>query len=268
MGPPPNPEAVAEALSDPVMRQQMNEMLRNPAMLDMIIESNPSLRAMGPGARELMQSDMFRQMVTDPQLIRQFGSSGFGGAPQAPAFPAPGNLDDNSTGDAQQQQQPAGANANPGAAANPFAALFGGGAPAALGQNPPQNAEQLSEMLRHLPPIPPSFFGGGGSGGAGAGGDAAQFQNFMNMMGAARGGAGGAAPGAPGANPFASLFGGLPSPSAAAAPADNRPPEDRYADQLRQLNEMGFHSFDQNVAALRRSGGDVQGAIEQLLSGN
>ena len=45
-------------------------------------------------------------------------------------------------------------------------------------------------------------------------------------------------------------------------------PEERYADQLRQLNDMGFFDFDQNIAALRRSGGSVQGAIEHLLGGS
>jgi ubiquilin len=59
---------------------------------------------------------------------------------------------------------------------------------------------------------------------------------------------------------------GLGSPTAAAAPADTRPPEERYAEQLRQLNDMGFFDFDRNVTALRRSGGSVQGAIEYLLS--
>jgi ubiquilin len=48
-------------------------------------------------------------------------------------------------------------------------------------------------------------------------------------------------------------------------PADTRPPEELYADQLRQLNDMGFYDFDNNVRALRRAGGSVQGAIEQLL---
>lgn len=56
-------------------------------------------------------------------------------------------------------------------------------------------------------------------------------------------------------------------PAAPAAPADTRPPEERYEEQLRQLNDMGFYDFDRNVAALRRSGGSVQGAIEHLLSG-
>ncbi|KAM5371708.1 hypothetical protein ACJZ2D_007873 [Fusarium nematophilum] len=80
--------------------------------------------------------------------------------------------------------------------------------------------------------------------------------------------------GSQGANPFGmtpemmqqmlQMFGG---PGSSPAPADNRPPEERYAEQLRQLNDMGFFDFDRNVAALRRSGGSVQGAIEHLLSG-
>lgn len=89
-------------------------------------------------------------------------------------------------------------------------------------------------------------------------------------------GAGAGATGAAGAaNPFASLFlGGMPDflfggagAGAAAEAQDTRPPEERFASQLGQLNDMGFFDFDQNVAALRRSGGNVQGAVEYLLSG-
>jgi ubiquilin len=66
---------------------------------------------------------------------------------------------------------------------------------------------------------------------------------------------------------FRELFGGAGGFGAGTPPpADNRPPEERYAEQLRQLNDMGFFDFDRNVEALRRSGGSVQGAIEQLLS--
>jgi ubiquilin len=50
------------------------------------------------------------------------------------------------------------------------------------------------------------------------------------------------------------------------APVDNTPPEERYASQLQQLNDMGFYEFERNVQALRRSGGNVQGAVEYLLS--
>lgn len=59
-----------------------------------------------------------------------------------------------------------------------------------------------------------------------------------------------------GANPFGQTN----------APADNRPPEERYEAQLRQLNDMGFYEFERNVEALRRTGGSVQGAIEYLLN--
>ncbi|KAI9835457.1 MAG: hypothetical protein M1819_002375 [Sarea resinae] len=77
-------------------------------------------------------------------------------------------------------------------------------------------------------------------------------QNMMQMMGG--GGVGG--------NPFGFPAAGSPPP----APADTRPPEERYESQLRQLNDMGFYEFERNVEALRRSGGSVQGAVEYLLT--
>ena len=58
-------------------------------------------------------------------------------------------------------------------------------------------------------------------------------------------------------------MGGMGAPP---APPDTRPPEERYAEQLRQLNEMGFYEFERNVEALRRTGGSVQGAVEYLLT--
>lgn len=102
---------------------------------------------------------------------------------------------------------------------------------------------------------------------------AATSTDSASTPGAAAGGA---------ANPFASLFpNGMPpvdpfamfggagaGAGGAAAAQDDRPPEVRYESQLGQLNDMGFFDFDQNVAALRRSGGNVQGAVEFLLSGN
>jgi len=59
--------------------------------------------------------------------------------------------------------------------------------------------------------------------------------------------------------------GGLGGGAFSPPPADTRPPEERYAEQLRQLNDMGFYDFDRNISALRRSGGSVQGAIQHLL---
>lgn len=185
----------------------------------------------------------------------------------------------------------AGAGAGGDAAANPFASFFNpfvvpvqGGAGAQTGgaatsgdANASQgagagagaNAADASSRPGQLPANNPfaSLFGQiPGAPGAGAPGDGAA-------------GAGGAANpffGGPPMNPEAlqqilqglgvnsPLGGGSPAPPA--VPVDNRPPEERYAEQLRQLNDMGFTDFDRNVAALRRSGGSVQGAIEHLLS--
>lgn len=47
---------------------------------------------------------------------------------------------------------------------------------------------------------------------------------------------------------------------------DTRPVEERFESQLILLNEMGFYDFDKNIEALRRSGGNVQVAIDHLLS--
>ncbi|KAL9584976.1 MAG: hypothetical protein Q9212_001798 [Teloschistes hypoglaucus] len=71
----------------------------------------------------------------------------------------------------------------------------------------------------------------------------------------------------PGNNPFAA-FGATPQQQQQQQqqPPDTRPPEERYAEQLRQLNDMGFYEFERNVEALRRAGGSVQGALEYLLT--
>ncbi|EGW32703.1 uncharacterized protein SPAPADRAFT_60059 [Spathaspora passalidarum NRRL Y-27907] len=217
----PDPDQLSQMLSNPLVQQQMNAMLSDPQMLDFMIQQNPQLRAMGPQARELLQSPMFRQMFSNPEMLRMMsqlggrgGAFGGAGAGGASAFPAPGanpNFEGPATGDASTGNTTdasagttPGAGSTPGlgagaasAAANPFASLFPNG----------------------LPPIDPSV-----------------------------------------------LFGG--APPAAPAPVDNRPPEERYESQLRQLNDMGFFDFDRNVEALRRTGGSVQGAIEYLLGGN
>lgn len=305
MGAPPSNDQMADMLSDPNVQQTMNEALNNPAMIDLMIQSNPMLRNMGPQAREMLQSPMFRQMMTNPDTLRQAARmrSMMGGGGAAGGFPAPGVTDttpEGAAGTTPNAQANAGAGAGampdlaslfggmPGgagaAAGNPFASLFGAPptAPAATtaatspppaasaGQNTPRTGAQAGS---EAPPNPfASLFGGAGAPGVGAGAGAAgspfgglqmtpeMMQQAMQMMRdpayAEMLGGGG----------LGNLFGGGAAGGAPAAPADSRPPEERYADQLRQLNDMGFFDFDRNVEALRRSGGSVQGAIEQLLS--
>jgi ubiquilin len=284
-----------EALQNPAMIDMMIQ--QNPQLREMgpagrqflqsdqfrrMVTDPQSLRAMGQ-----LQAAMG---------MGPFGGAGGGGQE---AFPAPGETTTTAaenreagTGGSQDHNQnnattsPAGTNtgaagpnpfaalfgmppnqANPDATnpsasqpQNPFAALFGTPAPTsnqqqetgAQGTNPsnPFLNIQNNPLFQH-PDLMNQFvqaMGGGGAGGAGAG----------NMFGGNAGGA----------NPFANLGnlmggGGMGSPAVA---PDNRPPEERYATQLRQLNEMGFFDFNRNIQALQRSGGDVNGALEWLFS--
>jgi ubiquilin len=52
--------------------------------------------------------------------------------------------------------------------------------------------------------------------------------------------------------------------AAAAAPVAN--PEEAYATQLQQLRDMGFYDQQENIAALQATGGNVNSAVERLLS--
>ena len=291
MGAPPSEDQMARMLSDPSMLQTMNAALDNPQFIDYMIQSNPQLRNM-PNAREIIQSPFMRQMMTNPDMLRnmmslQRGMMG-GQSGGAGSFPAPGatNSTPEDAAASNGGSNNANANANPGA--NPFG----------FGQFPGAGGgADLNQMLSMF-----SGFGGPAGAGAGAGAGATTGENagaganpgtgnaspppanpFAALFGAPP--AGGAAPGQEQAppNPFAAnnpfmnpeamqqmmaMLGGGGGGAAAAAPPDNRPPEERYADQLRQLNDMGFFDFDRNVSALRRSGGSVQGAVEHLLSGN
>lgn len=305
MGPPPDSEAMLSMLENPQIQSQINEALQNPAMIDMMIQQNPMLRDMGPMARELMQRPAFRRMLTDPAALRQMmqmqramgmGGGGLGGGNSA-AFPAPGVT--NTTEGAQNNQQqntqanPFGQMPNPMMGGNPFAALFGGqgfGQPpastATAGTNLTEGAQgahtdgstrsAAGEGAGQTPQVAqnpfasllnPALFGNAGQGGINPFDpqqnpflrDPALMNQLMQGMGGQ-----GAEGGAAGANPLAALFGG--GSFGAPQPPDNRPPEERYADQLRQLNDMGFFEFERNIEALRRSGGSVQGAVEYLLT--
>lgn len=286
MGAPPSEEQMADLLSDPVTAQVLNEALNNPQMIDMMIQSNPALRQMGPQARELFQSPMFRQMMTNPDLLRQAAQMRrmMSGGSGVSAFPAPGITDTTPEGAGGSTGTPNQTNTTP---VNPFG-LFGGlhGArpiinpfdPSQAG-NPflalinPQAAMAATTQAQSPQPSSPTT-----QGTPTPQRDATQQPpNPFASLFAPPGGAGA------GANPFGNVtpemmqqamallqgggmgdmgigFGATPPP-----PVDNRPPEELYAEQLRQLNDMGFFDFERNVQALRRSGGSVQGAINQLL---
>ena len=96
-------------MDSPQFTQQMSAMMSNPAILDQIIATDPNLRAMGPQIRQMMQSDQFRNLVSDPERMRSmfqmmnqmraagivppnpYGPGGFGGAGGDPSTGAAPN---------------------------------------------------------------------------------------------------------------------------------------------------------------------------------
>jgi ubiquilin len=291
-------ERMERMMSDPNMQQTMNEVLNNPDMVNLLIESNPMLRNM-PNAREMLTSPFMRSLMTNPQLMRsamqmQRGMGGGGNS----AFPAPGATDQTSqtgaTGEGNNAQGQGNAQQNP--FANPFGMM-----PGMMGNEGGPNLQHLMQAMQ--PFGQPQAGQAGATTTAQTGTQQSTGETQGATQGQAQSGSENTQGSTPAANPFAALFppaggaqGNQTNPAnpfgitpemmtqmqqmmmgggggfgggfggAPAAPADNRPPEERYADQLRQLNDMGFYDFDRNVAALRRSGGSVQGAVEYLLS--
>lgn len=291
MGAPPNADQMLRMLEDPNFAQQMNEAMNNPAVVDML-RNNPMIRN-NPMARQAIENPEFRRMMMNPDMIRmqmQMQRSMGGAEGGQGAFPMPGQTDTTASGaggaatSGETGATPNSTNPTAAPAANPFAALFPG-----AGQGQGTGADGGAQQNPFA-----GLFGGGGQpqGGAQQNNPMAamtqqlmqnpqMMQQMMNMMGGMGGGEGGAGDGSLGAglgggagaggfNPWAALggmggMGGMGAPEPA-QPADDRPPEVRYEDQLRQLNDMGFYEFERNVQALRRSGGSVQGAVEYLLS--
>lgn len=292
-----NPDVIDQMIrSNPMLRDmgpQVRQMMQDPQFRRMMTDPD-ALRSI---------SQMQRQYGGGGGM---FGGQGAMGAGGEGAFPAPGVTDTTPEAqrgaDTQQtnttpQQPPANPFAmfgNPAGAggaaagANPFAALFGPGGMGAMGVNPasPSAAGQgqtpgstpnpqqqpgsnpiasMAQNMMQNPQLMQQMLGamGGANQQQGANTNPANpnsaanagFNPFAALQGMGLGGGAGAG----GFNPF-----GAPPP--AAAPQDDRPPEDRYAEQLRQLNDMGFYEFERNVEALRRTGGSVQGAVEYLLT--
>ena len=290
---------VNEALQNPQLIDMMIQ--QNP----MLRQMGPEVRQMmqSPEFRRMMTDpEALRNMSRMQQMMGGGGIPGMGGGGGNPAFPAPGVTDTTpgqesnrnaQTGNAQSPPyNPLAMFENPAAAAtNPFAMLFPQAShtpatsppPAAsAGQGTPQPSTPSAENQTNPTPQQrqqatlPGFYA-----------NPALMQQMMAAMTGAQPPAGSTNPSANTTtnppnpdpnNPFASLFAGLQYPYGlpgmmggygtppAAAPVDNRPPEERYAEQLRQLNDMGFYEFERNIEALRRTGGSVQGAVEYLLS--
>ncbi|XP_019421735.1 PREDICTED: ubiquitin domain-containing protein DSK2b-like isoform X1 [Lupinus angustifolius] len=64
---------------------------------------------------------------------------------------------------------------------------------------------------------------------------------------------------------LSSMFGGLGTGSLSVPNRSNEPPEQLYATQLSQLQEMGFFDTQENIRALIATSGNVHAAVERLL---
>ncbi|KAJ7170628.1 hypothetical protein C8R43DRAFT_980283 [Mycena crocata] len=227
---PNDPNMLQGMMNNPQFLQQMSTMMSNPAIMDQIIASNPQMAGMGQEARNMMQSEHFRQMVSSPenlqrmlQMASMFNGMGGGGAN---AFPAPGI-----PGSAPATGPSAAASAAP-----TFPNLFGGGAAGA----------------RAPPAFDPAFL--------------AQLMGGAPPPADPAAATGGAAPNQMDPAALYQLLGGGPG-AAPQLPADARPPEERFQVQLQQLQDMGFTNASQNVRALLATAGNVHSAIEYILGG-
>ncbi|KAJ9146879.1 hypothetical protein P3X46_029094 [Hevea brasiliensis] len=78
-------------------------------------------------------------------------------------------------------------------------------------------------------------------------------------------GAGTGTPNNMGLEMLMNMFGGLGAGSLAVPNRSNVPPEELYATQLSQLQEMGFFDTQENIRALIATAGNVHAAVERLL---
>ncbi|EFJ13793.1 hypothetical protein SELMODRAFT_268972 [Selaginella moellendorffii] len=83
-------------------------------------------------------------------------------------------------------------------------------------------------------------------------------------QGLGQGGLGGAA-GNVDLNSLLGMFGGLGSNFGATPEVNALPPEELYATQLSQLQDMGFYDTQENIRALSATNGNVHAAVERLL---
>ncbi|KAI7821436.1 hypothetical protein BX661DRAFT_173320 [Kickxella alabastrina] len=130
-------------------------------------------------------------------------------------------------------------------------------------------AAQMQSAMRR-----PQGAGAGAGAGTGAGAGSGLYNPWASTpssdagAGAGAGANSGSQP--PAFNPFAAFMnpgqqlGALPG--AQSGQANQSPPEERFREQLQQLRDMGFVNPVQNIRALSVTDGNVQAAVEFLLS--
>jgi ubiquilin len=188
-------------------------------------------------------SNPFGNMLGDPNMLANLqqmlgGGGGFGGG-----F--------GGFGQQQQQQQQ-----NPSNTGTAGTAGTAGTTGTAGVQNPNPNM------------FNPFMFGNmGGFGGMGGFGQQQQQQGQGTTGTSGTGTTGTTGTQNPNPNPFMSnpFLGGFGGRGFNMPQADNRPPEEKFAVQLTQLEGMGFVNKEVNIQALTASNGNVDAAVERIL---
>ncbi|OAV98275.1 hypothetical protein PTTG_00324 [Puccinia triticina 1-1 BBBD Race 1] len=77
-----DPNMAMNMMNNPQVLQSAARLLEDPAIVEQMIASDPRLQSMGPQVREMLRSPMFRQMLTNPDLMRGMHGAmrGSGGA--------------------------------------------------------------------------------------------------------------------------------------------------------------------------------------------
>jgi len=242
---------VQEMMRSPAMQQMLQEVMRNPQLLNNMIQRNQMLGQMMPG---MMNNPLFR------------GAAAAG--PQAAAAAAPPAAANNQAAPAAQQvdannpavvnaeaarnndnanAQPAQVNQPAAAAVNPLAFLFGQmnqGQPNAQLNNDNVNAQpaQVNQPAAANPANPLALLLG------------QMNQRQPNAQANAQ-------------NPFLALLNAQQMRQQPLAPQvlNDAQARELYTEQLGQLRNMGFLDEARNLRALRETAGSVESAINMLL---
>jgi len=243
-----DPNMMQGLLDSPQFFQQMSSVMSNPQVIDQVLASDPNLAPMGPQLRAMFNNPQFREMLSNPDALRQMF--------QMSAQMRASGVDPMSFGN--------GMGGGLGAFGLPPFGLGAGAGTGTSGTGTGSNAAGTTAAGGG----PTNLFSQAATGGTGAGGgtggstEAGSPPNNNNpfgmvdpnLMAQLLGGYGG--------------FGGFGAGSTQSAPSsDTRPVEERFQVQLQQLNDMGFSNAQQNIRALLATGGNVHAAIEYILGG-
>lgn len=273
---PRDPNMMMGLMQNPEVQRQMRDMMSRPEFVDQMISMNPQLQGMGPQMREMMRSEQFREMITNPETMQRMAqmsqmmeSAGLGGMGGLGGLGAGlGGAGGNNGGG---QWPP------PGAFGTPAGSNEGGNNGSGNGNNGNgqnwgfgsgignDNTNGRNNGRGNVGMFSGNFNGVGNTGGEGAGGQAAPnpFGDPAFLQQMFGGGAGGFGFGGHGG--LGGLGGAGAGGGAGAASRDTRPPEERFATQLEQMQSMGFYDGQANIRALLMAGGNVEGAIGILL---